>query len=148
MTWNHFILSRDRINPKHVIELMDSLVTVFNVHPLHSCFSRQNGMSVCRYYANSLECTLQDEQVNLTAVIVVNLTGGNLASYDTLRRHLWIEIWCVSVNGFAQAVSRIWGRDCGTIVNICDKGRYDYSLILIRSQVYARIAWVNYCKLY
>jgi len=67
---------------------MDSLVAVFNVNPLHSCLSRQNGMSVCRYYANSLEYALQHEQVNLTAVIEVNLTGGNLVSYDTLRRHL------------------------------------------------------------
>jgi hypothetical protein len=108
---------------------MASLVTVFNLNHLHSCLSRLNGMSVCRYYANSLECTLQREQVNLTAAIVDNFTGGNLASYDTLRRRSWIEIGCVSVNGFAQVVSRIWRRDCGTSVKICDEFRYDYTLI-------------------
>jgi hypothetical protein len=45
-------------------------------------------MSVCRYYANSLESTLHHEQVNMTAVIVVNLTGGNLVSYDSLGGRL------------------------------------------------------------
>ena len=105
-------------------------------------------MPVCRYYANSLECTLQNEQVNLTAVIVVNLTGGNLVIYDSLGGRLWIEILGVSANGFAQLASRIWGRDYGTSVKICDEGQYDYPLILTYSQVSARIAWVNYCKLY
>jgi len=127
---------------------MASLVTVFNVNPLNSCLSRLNGMPVCRYYANSLECTLQNEQVNLTAVIVVNLTGGNLVIYDSLGGRLWIEILGVSANGFAQLASRIWGRDYGTSVKICDEGQYDYPLILTYSQVSARIAWVNYCKLY